>query len=128
MLKSDPRGYFYTYAGSSQFFLVQNSEFQYFLGFSENDYFFGYEDFVDIFWGHHKIRLYLGPFLCISGSLLKVKVQNGGIFVLPHTHTHTHTPGSLTSISIVSEKWVLDCRSNLYRYCELRGVLKDSSF
>ena len=23
-------------------------------------YFFGYEDFVDNFWGHHKIVLYLG--------------------------------------------------------------------
>ena len=32
-----------------------------------------YEDFVDIFRGHHKIGLYLGSFL-------KVKVQNGGIF------------------------------------------------
>ena len=38
---------------------------------------FGYEDFVDIFGGHHKIELYLGV---ISGSLLKVKVHNGDIF------------------------------------------------
>ena len=29
-------------------------------GFQKNKYFFGYEDFVDIFWGHHKIGLYLG--------------------------------------------------------------------
>ena len=28
--------------------------------------FWGYEDFVDIFWGHHKIGLYLGSFLCFS--------------------------------------------------------------
>ena len=31
---------------------------------------------MDIFWGHHKIRLYLG----VLGSFLKVKVQNGGTF------------------------------------------------
>ena len=29
-------------------------------GFQKNKYFLGYEDFVDIFWGHHKIGLYLG--------------------------------------------------------------------
>ena len=33
------------------FFLVQNSEFQFFWGFQKNEYFFGYEDFADIFWG-----------------------------------------------------------------------------
>ena len=42
------------------FFGVQNFEFQYFLGFQKNEYFLGYEDFVDIFLGHHKIGLYLG--------------------------------------------------------------------
>ena len=42
------------------FFGVQNFEFQYFWGFSKNEYFLGYEDFVDIFWGHYKIGLYLG--------------------------------------------------------------------
>ena len=41
------------------FFWVQNLEFQYFRGFQKNKYFLGYEDFVDIFWGHHKIGLYL---------------------------------------------------------------------
>ena len=49
-----------------------------FWGVSKNDFFFGgggYEDFVDIIWGHHKIRLYLGVLLCILGSFLKVKVQ-----------------------------------------------------
>ena len=39
----------------------QNFEFQYFFfGFQKNKYFFGCDDFVDIFWGHHKIGLYLG--------------------------------------------------------------------
>ena len=39
---------------------VQNFEFQYFLGFQKKKYFLGYEDFVDIFWDHYKIGLYLG--------------------------------------------------------------------
>ena len=42
------------------FFRVQNFEFQYFGGFQTNYYFWGYEDFVDIFGGHQKIGLYLG--------------------------------------------------------------------
>ena len=33
------------------FFGVQNFEFQYCRGFQKNEYFWGYEDFVDIFWG-----------------------------------------------------------------------------
>ena len=33
------------------FFGGQIFEFQYFLGFSENEYFLGYERFMDIFWG-----------------------------------------------------------------------------
>ena len=40
------------------FFWVQNSEFQYFgFFFRKMKIFWGYEDFVDIFWGHHKIGL-----------------------------------------------------------------------
>ena len=39
-----------------------------------------YEDFVDIFWGHHKIGLYLGVIFMHLGSFRKVKIQNGGIF------------------------------------------------
>ena len=59
------------------FLLVQNSEFQYFLGFSKkNDIFWGYEDFVDILGGHHKIGLVRGSFLCNLWSFFKVKVQN----------------------------------------------------
>ena len=42
--------YFHTCVGSGYFLGVQNSEFQYFLGFSEKWIFLGgYEDFVDIF-------------------------------------------------------------------------------
>ena len=46
------------------FFLVQNFEFQYFLGFSKKIIFFGGGGGMKImwifFWGHHKIGLYLG--------------------------------------------------------------------
>ena len=34
--------------------------FNIFWGFQKKKFFLGYEDFVDIFWGHHKIGLYLG--------------------------------------------------------------------
>ena len=49
--------HFPTYVGSGHF-LVQNFEFHYLFifffwggGVQRNEYFFGYEDFVDIFWG-----------------------------------------------------------------------------
>ena len=59
------------------FFWDQNFEFQYFWGVSEN----WHEDFVDIFGGViTKLDYILGSFLCILGSFLKVKVQNGGYF------------------------------------------------
>ena len=61
------------------FFWVQNFEFQYFFGFSEKlIFFFWYEDFVDIFWGHHKIGLYLDVISMHFRVFLKVKIQNGG--------------------------------------------------
>ena len=44
-----------------RFFGFKKNEFQYFwVFFKKNEYFFGYEDFVDIFGGHHKIGPYLG--------------------------------------------------------------------
>ena len=42
--------------------------------------FFGYEDFVEIYFESSKIVYIYGSFLCILGSFLKVKVQNGGCF------------------------------------------------
>ena len=43
------------------------------------EYFLGYEDFVEIFLGHHKIGLYSErSFLCILGSFLKVNVHYVG--------------------------------------------------
>ena len=53
--RMDPRGgtlIFSHIRRLGPFLGVQNSEFQYFLGFSEKIiFFFGYEDFVDIFFG-----------------------------------------------------------------------------
>ena len=43
--------------------------------------FLGYDDFVDIFWGHHKIGLYFGVIFMHFRVFLKVKVQNGGYFL-----------------------------------------------
>ena len=42
------------------FFWFQNFEISIFLGVFKKILFLGYEDFVDIFGGHHKIGLYLG--------------------------------------------------------------------
>ena len=42
------------------FFWFKILNFKIFVGFQKNEYFLGYEDFVDSFWGHHKIGLYLG--------------------------------------------------------------------
>ena len=70
--------YFHTYIGSRHFLGFKILNLTIFGGFQKNEYFLGYEDFVDIFLGHHKIGLYLGVILCILGSFLKVMVQNGG--------------------------------------------------
>ena len=40
-----------------------------------------YEDFVDIFWVHHLIGLYLGVISMHFRVFLKVKVQNRGYFL-----------------------------------------------
>ena len=48
--------------------------------FLKNEYFLGHEGFVDIFWVITKLNYIYGSFLCILGSFLKVKVQNGGFF------------------------------------------------
>ena len=42
--------------------------------------FFGYEDSMDIFGGHHKIGLYLGVVSIHFRVFLKVHVQNGRYF------------------------------------------------
>ena len=53
-----------------------------FLGFFRKiNIFWGYEDFVDSFWGSSQNWTILGSFLCILGSFLKAKVQNGGYFL-----------------------------------------------
>ena len=42
------------------FFGVPNFEFKYVFFFQKNEYFLGFEDFVEMFAGHHKIGLVLG--------------------------------------------------------------------
>ena len=49
-------------------------------GFQKNKYFWGYENFVDIFVVITKFDYVYVSFLFILGSFLKVKVQNGGYF------------------------------------------------
>ena len=49
--------YFHAYVGSVHFFGFKILNFNIFGGFLKNKYFLGYEDFVDIFWGHPKIGL-----------------------------------------------------------------------
>ena len=41
-------------------FWVKILNFNIYWGFQKNEFFFGHEDFVDIFWGHHKIGRVLG--------------------------------------------------------------------
>ena len=59
---------------------VQNSEFQYFLGFQKNEYFWGYEDFVDIFGGSSQNWASLRVISMQYRGFFKVKVQKLGYF------------------------------------------------
>ena len=73
--------YFHTYVGSAYFLGGSKFWISIFFGvFRKMNIFGGYEDFVDIFCGHHKIGLVWGLFLCSLGSFYKVKVQNWDIF------------------------------------------------
>ena len=49
--------------------------FNIFGGIKKNEYFLGYEDFVDIFWSHHKIGLVLGVNYVHFRVFLMVKVD-----------------------------------------------------
>ena len=67
--------------------MVQTFEFQYFGGVFRKEYFLGYDEIVDIFWGHHNWAFFLdggkGSFILyiyFLGLFLKVKVQNWNIF------------------------------------------------
>ena len=52
----------------------KNFEFQYFRGFQKNENIFGFEDFVNIVWGHHKIGLYLGVISMHFSVFFKVRL------------------------------------------------------
>ena len=63
------------------FFGVQNSEFQYFLGFSEKmNIFGGYEDFVDIILGSSQNWASLRVISMHFRTFFNVNVQNWDIF------------------------------------------------
>ena len=64
---------FHTYVGSGHFFGFKILNFNILGGFQKNEYFWSMK-ILYIFWGHHKIGLYLGV---IS---MHFRVQNGGIF------------------------------------------------
>ena len=70
--------YFHIYVGSVVFWGTKFWISIFFGGFQKNKYFLGYDDFVDIFGGHHKIGLYLEVISMHFESFLIVKVQNGG--------------------------------------------------
>ena len=65
--------------------------FNIFWGLEKTEYYWGYEDFVDIFGGYEdfvdtfgvitKLDYIYRSFICILGSFLKAKVQNGGFFL-----------------------------------------------
>ena len=64
-------GCFHTYVGSGHhYFGFRISNLNTFWGFQKNEYFLGFENFMDIFWGHHKIRLHLEVIL----GLLEIPV------------------------------------------------------
>ena len=62
-------------------FLVQNFEFQYFLGFQKNEYFWGYEDFVDIFLGSSQNwTIFRGHFYAFYGLFFRSRHRMGILF------------------------------------------------
>ena len=66
---STPRGtLIFSHIRRLRIFWGSNFKFQYFGFFQKNEYFLGYEDFVDIFGGHPNIGLVLGSFLYILES------------------------------------------------------------
>ena len=73
--------YFHTYIGSGHFWGLKILNLNIFRGFQKSEYFLGVWRFCGKFLGIIKKLNYIkGSFLCILGSFLKVKVQNGGYF------------------------------------------------
>ena len=54
--------YFHTYEGSGHFLGLKILNFNILLGFSEKQYFWGYEDFVDIFGSSLNLTIFSGHF------------------------------------------------------------------
>ena len=71
--------YFHTYVGSDHFFGVKFFNFNIFGGFQKNEYFLGMKILCIFFWVIPKMDNFLGLFLCILGSFLKVNIHNDDI-------------------------------------------------
>ena len=55
--------------------------FNIFLGFKKNKYFWGYEDFVDIFWGSSQTwTIFKGHFNAFLGLFLRSRYRMGDMF------------------------------------------------
>ena len=73
--------YFHAYVGSDYFFGFKILSFNIFLGFQKNKYFFGYEDFVDIFLGSSQNwTIFRGHFYAFYGLFLRSRYRMGDIF------------------------------------------------
>ena len=75
--------YFHTYVGSGYFWGFKILNFNIFGGFQKNEYFLGYEDFVDIIWGGGSSQSW-ASFRLISMHFrvfFKAKVSEFGYFL-----------------------------------------------
>ena len=72
--------FFYRYVGSGYFLGLNFLNFNIFGDFQKNEYFWGYDDFVDIFGVITKLAYIKGSFLCILGSFLRKRFRVEDIF------------------------------------------------
>ena len=73
--------YFHTYVGSGHFLGFKILNFNFLEGFQKNEYFFGCDDFMDIFGGHYKNwTIFRGDFYAFKGFFLRSRYRMGGIF------------------------------------------------
>ena len=68
---------FSIYVGSDNFGGFKILNFNIFGGIQKNEYCFGYDDFVDIFWGSSQNWTKFWGNIYVLGCFLKIKLQNG---------------------------------------------------
>ena len=73
--------YFHTYVGLGHFLGFKILNFNILGGFQKNNIFWGMKTLWIFFGITTKLDYIKGSFLCILGSFLNVKVQNGGYFL-----------------------------------------------